>query len=138
MIGAVVFIIVFVLLTLISIAVPSIPPAETIIANWLGISAPGYDVYITAIVNGAIYGVIVWAAFSIVNLAVKRGKKEKAEKTNLATCPKCKTIVVASKTWNMTTRPSKTGKRTQMEIGLFDCPKCGKTFRRMLSKKDVY
>jgi|GEM_PF-1033859 len=135
--GAVVFVIVFVLLTLISIAVPSLPPAETIIVNWLGISGTGYDVYITAIVNGLIYGVIVWAAFSIVNFAVKRGKK-KAEKTNLATCPKCKNIVVASKTWTMTTRPSSTGKRTQMEIGLFDCPKCGKTFRRMLSKKDVY
>jgi hypothetical protein len=140
LIGAAVFVIVFVLSTLISIAFPSLPPAETII-NWVGISALGYEaylIYIGAIVNGIIYGVAVWLAFSITNVAVKRTKKGKPEKVDFATCPKCRNIVASSKTLRMTTSPTETGKRTQMEIGLFDCPKCDKTFRRIVSKKELY
>lgn len=97
-----------------------------------------YRFWVIGLINGVFYGVIIWAGFSIVKFAVTRGKKAKAEKVDLATCPKCKNIVAASKTWTMTTRPSSTGKRTEMKIGLFDCAKCGKTFRRVLSKKDVY
>lgn len=141
MIGAIVLVVVFVLLTVISIVVPSLPPAEIIIVNWLGISAPGYEIYlfyIEAILNGIIYGVAAWMVFSIANLTVRRARKEKPEKADLATCPKCKNIVVASKTWDMTTLPSKTGKRTEMTFGLFGCPKCDKSFRRMLSKKVVF
>jgi hypothetical protein len=37
----------------------------------------------------------------------------------------------------MTGRADKTGKKTQMEIGLFDCTKCKKTFRAALSKKKI-
>lgn len=140
MIGAAVFVIVFVLSTLISIAFPSLPPAETII-NWVGISALGYEnylIYIGAIVNGAICGIAVWLVFSITTLAIKRTKKEKPEKVDLATCPKCRNIIAANKTLRMTTRPDETGKHTQMEIGLFDCPKCDKTFRRVVSKQELY
>jgi hypothetical protein len=37
----------------------------------------------------------------------------------------------------MAGRTSKAGKRTQLEIGLFDCPKCKKSFREVLSKKMI-
>lgn len=140
LIGAVVFVIVFVIVTLLSrFPLQTLPPAATILGWFIDVSIipEAYRVWVIGLVNGVIYGVIIWAGFSIVKFAVIRGKK-KAEKTDLASCPKCKNIVAASKTWSMTTRPSSVGKRTEMKIGLFECPQCGKSFRRVLSKKDVY
>jgi len=56
----------------------------------------------------------------------------------MAKCPKCGTQVAApKKKWTMAGRPDKAGKRMQLEIGLFDCPKCKKPFREVLSKKKV-
>ena len=56
----------------------------------------------------------------------------------MAKCPKCGTNVSKPrKTWKMAGRPDKSGKRMQLEIGLFDCPKCKKTFREVLSKKKI-
>jgi len=56
----------------------------------------------------------------------------------MAKCPKCgKDVSKPRKTWKMAGRPDKSGKRLQLEIGLFDCPKCGKTFRSALSKKKI-
>jgi uncharacterized protein (UPF0212 family) len=56
----------------------------------------------------------------------------------MAKCPKCGTLVsTPKKTWKMAGRPDKTGKRMQLEIGLFDCPKCKKPFREVLSKKKI-
>jgi len=56
----------------------------------------------------------------------------------MAKCPKCNTEVSKPrKTWKMAGRPDRTGKRMQLEIGLFDCPKCKKTFREVLSKKKI-
>ena len=53
-------------------------------------------------------------------------------------CPKCETEVPKPrKRWIMAGRPDKKGKRVQLEIGIFDCPKCGKHFRAVLSKKKV-
>ena len=53
-------------------------------------------------------------------------------------CKKCGTVVSSPrKKWTMAGRPSKAGKRTQLEIGLFDCPKCKKPFREVLSKKTI-
>jgi len=50
-------------------------------------------------------------------------------------CPKCGTEVkTAKKTWKMAGRPDKTGKRMQLEIGLYECSKCGNVFREVLSK----
>jgi hypothetical protein len=37
----------------------------------------------------------------------------------------------------MAGRPDKQGKRMQLEIGLFDCSSCKKTFREVLSKKKI-
>jgi uncharacterized protein (UPF0212 family) len=56
----------------------------------------------------------------------------------MAKCPKCGTNVAApKKKWTMAGRPDKAGKRIQLEIGLFDCPKCKKPFREVLSKKKI-
>jgi len=136
MIGVVIFVIVFIFLTLISIVVPGgLPPAEIITKQFITVSLePPYDVYINGIVNGIIYGVIGWVVFSVVNMVVKRGKKAEVK---LATCPKCKSIVPASKTWTMDGRPNKLGRRMRLEIGLFDCPQCSRTFRKVLSKKEI-
>ncbi len=54
-------------------------------------------------------------------------------------CPECKTWVVASpvKTWSMIGRPSKTGKRFKLTLGMFQCPKCEKRFRAVLGKEKI-
>jgi hypothetical protein len=52
-------------------------------------------------------------------------------------CPKCGSDAPKpKKTWKMAGRPDKAGKRMQLEIGLYECPK-GHTFREVLSKKKI-
>ncbi len=56
----------------------------------------------------------------------------------MAKCPKCGTDSPRpKKAWKMAGRPDKAGKRMQLEIGLFECPKCKATFREVLSKKKI-
>jgi hypothetical protein len=56
----------------------------------------------------------------------------------MAKCPRDGTEVSSPrKKWMMAGRPDKSGKRTQLEIGLFDCTKCHKPFRVVLSKKKI-
>ena len=56
----------------------------------------------------------------------------------MAKCTKCGAEVSKpKKTWKMAGRPDKSGKRMQLEIGLFECPKCKTTFREVLSKKKI-
>ncbi len=56
----------------------------------------------------------------------------------MAKCPKCGTEVSKpKKSWKMAGRPDKAGKRMQLEIGLFECPKCHAIFREVLSKKKI-
>ncbi|MCL1977324.1 MAG: chorismate-binding protein [Candidatus Bathyarchaeota archaeon] len=56
----------------------------------------------------------------------------------MAKCPKCGTDVAKpKKTWKMAGRPDKTGKRMQLEIGLYGCTKCENTFREVLSKTKI-
>ncbi len=56
----------------------------------------------------------------------------------MAKYPKCGTEVAKpKKSWKMAGRPDKTGKRIQLEIGLYECPKCGNVFREVLSKKKI-
>jgi len=55
----------------------------------------------------------------------------------MAKCPKCGgEVAIARKRWKMAGRPDKTGKRVQLEIGIFDCPRCG-PFRAVLSKQKI-
>ena len=68
---------------------------------------------------------------------IKHGSGNTEEK-RMAKCPKCGTEVTkAKKTWKMAGRPDKAGKRMQLEIGLYECPKCGAVFREVLSKKKI-
>ena len=56
----------------------------------------------------------------------------------MAKCPKCGTEVSKPrKQWKMAGKPDKSGKRLQLEIGLFDCPKGHGAFRSVLSKKKI-
>jgi endogenous inhibitor of DNA gyrase (YacG/DUF329 family) len=53
-------------------------------------------------------------------------------------CKNCGAEVAnARKSWKMAGRPDKTGKRTELTIGLFDCPSCGKSFKVVLDKKKI-
>jgi len=52
-------------------------------------------------------------------------------------CPKCELeIAEPKKTWKMTGRPDKEGKRQQLHIGLYQCPTHG-SFRAVLSKQKI-
>jgi RNase P subunit RPR2 len=53
-----------------------------------------------------------------------------------ANCPKCNELIEAKKTWKMAGRPDKKGKRLQLHIGLYKCPKHG-TFRKVLDKRKI-
>jgi hypothetical protein len=54
----------------------------------------------------------------------------------MAKCPKCKKEVsTPKKTWKMAGRKDKSGKRTELTIGLFYC--CGKNFRSVLNKRKI-
>ena len=57
---------------------------------------------------------------------------------SMAKCKTCGTEAASPrKKWVMAGRADKTGKKTQLEIGLFDCAKRKKTFRTTLSKKKI-
>ncbi|UCH32849.1 MAG: hypothetical protein JSV05_04230 [Candidatus Bathyarchaeota archaeon] len=54
-----------------------------------------------------------------------------------AKCPKCKTEITSPrKTWKMVGRQDKMGKRLELQIGLYDCPKHG-AFRSVLGKRKI-
>lgn len=77
----------------------------------------------------------LWKVFY--SIVIKHGSGNSEEK-RMAKCPKCGTEVPKTKkTWKMAGRPDKAGKRMQLEIGLYECPKCGKVFREVLSKKKI-
>ncbi len=55
-----------------------------------------------------------------------------------AKCPRCGTVVSSpKKKWTMAGRPDKSGKKTQLEIGLYDCPKDHKPFRVVLKQEKI-
>jgi len=56
----------------------------------------------------------------------------------LAECPTCGTEVASLlKTWSMVGRPSKTGERFKLTLGLFKCPRCERKFRAVLGKERI-
>ncbi len=55
----------------------------------------------------------------------------------MAKCPNCGSEGKMRKRWKMAGRPDKQGKRMQLEIGLYDCPRCDKAFRVVLGKKKI-
>ena len=56
----------------------------------------------------------------------------------MAECPTCGTEVASPlKTWSMVGRPSKTGERFKLTLGLFECPRCERKFRAVLGKEMI-
>ena len=79
MIGAVIFVIVFVLFVLIGLAGISLPLGDWIIQEFIpDLSGTDYASLAEGIINGVIYGIIVWVAFSIAMMIYEkfRGPKE--------------------------------------------------------------
>ena len=70
MIGAVVFVIVFVLLTLISLVI-DLPPGIWV-PDWFNVPASEYSSIIYGVVNGVVYGVIIWIVYSLARLGRKK------------------------------------------------------------------
>ena len=72
-----------------------------------------------------------------VKMKVVRGRMYFMAGEPSAKCPKCEIeIAEPKKTWKMAGRPDKKGKRLQLHIGLFECPKHG-TFRTVLHKQKI-
>ena len=56
----------------------------------------------------------------------------------MAECPECGTEVGSPlKTWSMIGRPSKTGERFKLTLGLFQCSMCERRFRFVLGKERI-
>ncbi len=70
MIGAVVFVICFVLFTLISLVI-DLPPG-VYVHEWFDIPASDYSSLVNGIVNGVVYGVVVWLVFSLAKMGRKK------------------------------------------------------------------
>jgi hypothetical protein len=84
--GAIVFLVVFAILVLATIASIAIPPGRAI----YDIALPNTEVYtsqypigptnaftlIIAVFNGVIYGFIAWLVFTVIMMATKRDKKQ--------------------------------------------------------------
>jgi len=82
MIGAVIFVIFFLLFLVVTIGMPTLPIGDMIQQQILKIPKVDYPVLgipgwilINAILNGVIYGFIIWLIFSLVNMATKRKQK---------------------------------------------------------------
>jgi hypothetical protein len=56
--------------------------------------------------------------------------------SHIAKCPECGELFEPKKTWKMAGRPDKKGKRLQLHIALYKCPKHG-TFRKVLDKRKI-
>ncbi len=79
MIGAIIFVIVFVLFVLIGLAGIHLPIGDWIIQEYIpDITLTDYASLAEGIINGVIYGIIIWFAFSIVMMIYEkmRGPKE--------------------------------------------------------------
>ena len=88
MIGAVIFVIIFVLFLLIGLAGIGLPPGDWIIQEYIpDILLTDYAQFAEGIINGVIYGIIVWIIFSIAMMIYEktRGPKEVVVKVENAT-----------------------------------------------------
>jgi hypothetical protein len=80
--GALVFLAVFVVVAIITITYPTLPPGLTIY-HMMGLPDTDYQIlglaaptFAAAILNGVIYGIIVWLIYSV---AARGTKKEKTQ-----------------------------------------------------------
>jgi hypothetical protein len=79
--GALVFLAVFVVVLVVTIAYPTLPPGLTIY-HMMGLPDTDYQIlglaaptFAAAILNGVIYGIIVWLIYSVVARGTKKEKK---------------------------------------------------------------
>ena len=56
--------------------------------------------------------------------------------SSIGKCPKCTDLFEPKKTWKMAGRPARDGKRLQLHIGLYKCPRHG-SFRKVLDKRKI-
>ena len=78
MIGAVVFVIAFLLFLLISFVTP-LPPGAMLIEEYIpDLMGTSYEGLVSGIINGVIYGIIIWLVFSVAKIFYDRmhGPKE--------------------------------------------------------------
>ena len=78
MIGAIVFVIAFILFLLISLVTP-LAPGSMLIEQYISdLMGTGSEDLVAGIINGVIYGVIIWFVFSIAKMVYDRmqGPKE--------------------------------------------------------------
>ena len=79
MIGAIVFVIAFVLFVLMGLAGIGLPPGDFIIQEYIpDLLLSDYSQLAEGIINGVIYGIIIWFAFSIAMMLYEklRGPKK--------------------------------------------------------------
>jgi len=78
MIGAIIFVIVFVLFVLIGLAGIHLPLGDWIIQEYIpDIAQTDYASLAEGIINGVIYGIIIWFAFSIAMMIYKKMRVSK-------------------------------------------------------------
>ena len=78
MIGAVVFLIIFVLFVLLSLIGISIPPANIITTQLMPeINQTQYAQFAEGVINGVIFGLVVWIIFSLIKGLLTKNKKTK-------------------------------------------------------------
>jgi hypothetical protein len=78
MIGATIFVIVFVLFVLIGLAGVCLPPGDWIIQEYIpDLLLTDYAQLAEGIINGVIYGIIVWFAFSIAMMIYEKFEDQK-------------------------------------------------------------
>ncbi len=78
MIGAIVFVIGFVLFLLISFVTP-LPPGSMVVEQFIpDAMGTSYEGLVTGIINGLIYGIIIWLVFTIAKMVYDKmhGPKE--------------------------------------------------------------
>ena len=86
MIGAVIFVISFLAFLVITIGIPTLPIGEMLTQDLLKIpkvdnlvlGIPGW-ILINALINGVVYGFIIWLVFSLISKATGIGKKKQSQ-----------------------------------------------------------
>ena len=88
MIGAVIFVIFFVLFLAVTLEMPTLPPGD-MIHDLLAIPKVDYPILgipawllIAAIINGVVYGFIIWLIYSVISHATRSRKKERQPYTS--------------------------------------------------------
>jgi len=101
MIGAVVFLIIFVLFVLLSLIGISIPPANIITTQLMPeINQTQYAQFTEGVINGVIFGLVVWITFSLIKRAFDKKQKNKKILTIVENGPDLQTEIFSQPSTN--------------------------------------